>query len=107
MIVPGPYPICEFDADGEPLIKPGDFLTKTLPPKCVVTFFRKELTQLVEQKELPVIGQLHSEVLDIPIYRYSDIHFYVTVFKLHKRAVRFSAENVLYWIMLSGRERKT
>ncbi len=72
MIVPGPYPICEFDADGEPLIKPGDFLTKTLPPKCVVTFFRKELTQLVEQKELPVIGQLHSEVLDIPIYRYSD-----------------------------------
>ena len=47
-------------------------MTKTLPPKCVVTFFRKELTQLVEQKELPVIGQLHSEVLDLPIYRYCD-----------------------------------
>ena len=42
-----------------------------LPSKCVITFFRKELNQFVEEKKLPVIGHLHSEVLDIPIYEYS------------------------------------
>ena len=33
--------------------------------------FRKELNQFVVDKNLPVIGHLHSEVLDIPIYEYS------------------------------------
>ena len=65
------YPICEYDPSREPMIKPTDFLNKSLPPKCVITFFRKELNQLVEDKGLPVIGQLYSEVLDIPIYEYS------------------------------------
>lgn len=46
------------------------FLTKSLPEKCVVTFFRKELEQFVSENNLPVIGYLNSEVLDIPIYEY-------------------------------------
>lgn len=71
MIIKNSYPVCEFDTSREPLIKPTDFLTKTLPQKCVITFFRKELHQLVEDKGLPVIGHLYSEVLDIPIYEYS------------------------------------
>lgn len=71
MIIKHNYPICEYDTSRNPLIKPTDFLTKTLPSKCVITFFRKELHQLVEEKKLPVIGYLHSEVLDIPIYEYS------------------------------------
>ena len=33
--------------------------------------FRIELNQFVVDKNLPVIGHLHSEVLDIPIYEYS------------------------------------
>lgn len=70
MIVRSKYPVCEYDTSRDPIIKPSDFLTKTLPSKCVITFFRKELNQLVEDKRLPVIGQLHSEVLDIPIYEY-------------------------------------
>ena len=32
---------------------------------------RKELNQFVVDKNLPVIGHLHSEVLDIPIYEYN------------------------------------
>ena len=32
--------------------------------------FGKELNQFVEDKKLSVIGYLHSEVLDIPIYEY-------------------------------------
>ncbi len=71
MILNNQYPVCEYDTSREPIIKPTDFLEKILPSKCVITFFRKELNQLVEDKRLPVIGHLHSEVLDIPIYEYS------------------------------------
>lgn len=70
MIMKHSYPICEYDTSRDPIIKPTDFLTKTLPSKCVITFFRKELEQLVKERELPVVGYLHSEVLDIPIYEY-------------------------------------
>lgn len=70
MIIKNQYPVCEYDTSRNPIIKPTDFLAKTLPKKCVITFFRKELNQFVEEKKLPVIGHLHSEVLDIPIYEY-------------------------------------
>ena len=71
MIIKNSYPICEYDTSRTPIIKPSDFLAKTLPSKCVITFFRKELNQFVEEKNLPVIGYLRSEVLDIPIYAYT------------------------------------
>lgn len=71
MIIRHEYPVCEFDTSREPIIKPTDFLEEKLPSKCVITFFRKELNQLVEDKKLPVIGYLKSEVLDIPIYEYA------------------------------------
>lgn len=71
MISQHPYPICEFDTSRKPIIHPFDFLTKTLPERCVITFFRKELEQFVSEHQLPVIGHLHSEVLDIPIYEYT------------------------------------
>ncbi|MCM1047419.1 MAG: nucleoside phosphorylase [Clostridiales bacterium] len=71
MIITNSYPVCEYDTSRNPIIKPTDFLTKTLPSKCVITFFRKELNQLVDDKKLPVIAYLHSEVLDIPIYEYT------------------------------------
>lgn len=70
MIVKNEYPICEYDTSRISIIKPADFLEKTLPSKCVITFFRKELNQFVEDKKLPIVGYLHSEVLDIPIYEY-------------------------------------
>ena len=71
MIIKDRYPVCEYDTSRNPIIKPTGFLEKMLPSKCVITFFRKELNQFVEEKKLPVIGHLHSEVLDIPIYEYS------------------------------------
>lgn len=71
MLIKNKYPVCEFDTSRNPIIKPTDFLEKTLPSKCVITFFRKELEQLVEDEKLPVIGYLHSEVLDIPIYEHN------------------------------------
>lgn len=70
MIIKNIYPVCEYDTSRNPIIKPTDILTKTLPSKCVITFFGKELNQFVEDKKLPVIEYLHSEVLDIPIYEY-------------------------------------
>lgn len=72
MIIRNQYPVCEYDTSRDPIIKPTDFLSKTLPSKCVITFFRKELDRLVEEKSLPIIGHLNSEVLDIPIYGYNE-----------------------------------
>lgn len=72
MIIKNQYPVCEYDTNRDSIIKPTDFLERTLPGKCVITFFRKELEQLAEDKKLPIIGYLHSEVLDIPIYKYTD-----------------------------------
>ena len=81
MIINHNYPVCEFDTNREPIIKPADFLEKCLPEKCVITFFRKELEQFVKEHNLPIIGHLHSEVLDIPIYEYKSEkeHFCVTM----------------------------
>ena len=68
MIVKNQYPICEFDTNRDPIIHPTNFLTKSLPKKCVITYLRKELEQFVEENQLPIIGYLNSEVVDIPIY---------------------------------------
>ena len=70
MIIAHEYPVCEYDTGRDPIIRPADFLKKSLPEKCVITFFRKELEEFVKEHSLPVIGHLHSEVLDIPIYTY-------------------------------------
>ena len=70
MILKNKYPICEFDTGKNPIIHPANFLSKSLPEKCVITFFRKELDQFVAENKLPVIGYLNSEVFDIPIYEY-------------------------------------
>lgn len=43
MILKHKYPICEWDPSKNPIIHPADFLPKSLPEKCVITFFRKEL----------------------------------------------------------------
>lgn len=56
MISKNEYPICEFDDNRNPVIRPTDFLTKSLREKCVITFFRKELNQFVAEHDLPVIG---------------------------------------------------
>lgn len=63
------HPICEYDEARNAIIQAGDFLEKCLPEKCVITFFRKELEQFVQEHNLPIIGYLHSEVLDIPVYK--------------------------------------
>lgn len=70
MILKGNYPICEFDTSKNPIIQPANFLAKSLPEKCVITFFRKELERFVADNALPVIGHLNSEVVDLPIYEY-------------------------------------
>lgn len=71
MIVRHEYPICEFDSCKNPVIQPEAVVTKSLPERCVITFFRKELERFVEENDLPVIGYLRSEVLDIPIYEHA------------------------------------
>ena len=39
MILKNKYPICEFDTSKDPLIQAANFLAKSLPEKCVITFF--------------------------------------------------------------------
>lgn len=71
MIAKNQYPVCEFDPKRDPVIHPANFLEKILPERCVITFFKKELEQFALEKSLPILGYLHSEVLDIPIYQYA------------------------------------
>ena len=73
------YPVCEYDPDREALIRPSDFLQKCLPSRCVITFFRKELEAFVEERGLSVVGHLHSEVVDIPIYADEARSFCITM----------------------------
>ena len=70
MIFTHQYPICEFDTERKAVICAADFLEKMLPEKCVLTFFRNELNAFVQENNLPQIGYMHSEVVDIPIYLY-------------------------------------
>ncbi len=70
MILKNQYPICEFDTSKNPMIQPTSFLHESLPEKCVITFFRKELDRFAAEKNLPVIGYLNSEIFDFPIYEY-------------------------------------
>ena len=70
MIFTHQYPICEFDTERKAVICAADFLEKTLPEKCVLTFFRNELNAFVQENNLPQIGYMHSEIMDIPIYLY-------------------------------------
>lgn len=70
MILRNQYPICDFDTSRNPVIQPGNFLPESLPERCVITFFGKELKQFAAEHCLPVIGWLKSEVLDIPVYEY-------------------------------------
>ena len=53
MLVHHAYPVCEYDTDRNPVIKPADFLEKCLPEKCVITFFRKEVEQFVKDHDCP------------------------------------------------------
>ena len=71
MILKHEYPICEFDTGRKPVIQATDFLAESLPEKCVITFFRKELERFAVENHLPIVGYLHSEVLDIPIYEFA------------------------------------
>ena len=70
MILKNKYPICEFDTSRNPIIQAANFLPQSLPEKCVITFFRKELERFAAENNLAVIGYLNSEVLDIPIYEF-------------------------------------
>lgn len=70
MIINHDYPVCEYDTGRDAIIQAADFLKKCLPEKCVITFFRKELARFVKEHNLPMIGHLHSEVMDLPIYEY-------------------------------------
>lgn len=70
MIISGEYPVCEFDTSREAIIKAENPLKEDLPEKCVITFFRKELEAFAREHGLAVLGYLHSEVLDAPIYEY-------------------------------------
>lgn len=70
MIFTHEYPICEFDTEKRGIICAADHFEKTLPEKCVLTFFRKQLNDFVQEQNLPVIGWMHSEIVDLPIYGY-------------------------------------
>ena len=66
------FPILEFDGQSpnyisaQNNIEPG----KTLPQRCVISFFGDAVQDLAHQLDLPVIGQLKLESIYLPIYQW-------------------------------------
>ena len=63
-----PFPILEFDPDRRAKLTPECPATPLLPQRCVITFFREALEELVREQNLELIAHLHSEIVDLPIY---------------------------------------
>lgn len=63
------FPILEFDPDRRAKLCPEQPDAPLLPEKCVITFFREALEELVREQNLSPIAHLHSEIVDLPIYR--------------------------------------
>ena len=70
MILQNQYPICEFDTSKNPIIHPANFWRRVFLKNVLLPFLEKNWNSLFAQNNLPVIGYLNSEVLDIPIYEY-------------------------------------
>lgn len=70
MLTTHAYPILEYDTDRRAKIQASGLLPKTLPAKCVITFFREALDKIVRENNCRVLDSLHSEIVDIPIYEY-------------------------------------
>jgi uridine phosphorylase len=64
------YPILEFDNTKEAVLEPSRVQAKKDVPKaCVITFFREVIQNLFLSRRLEQIGTIHSETVDIPIYK--------------------------------------
>ena len=46
MIIAHEYPVCEYDTGRDPIIRPADFLKKTLPENVLLRFFGKSSKNL-------------------------------------------------------------
>lgn len=68
MIRNNDIPILEFDTDIDAKITAASFLNKILPEYCVISFFKEAISKIVKRKNGRIIGYLHSEIVDIPIY---------------------------------------
>lgn len=69
MLTPQAYPILEYDTDRAALITAANNTENIkLPQKCVVTFFREALERLAEEQNCRLLGYLHSEIVNLPIY---------------------------------------
>lgn len=64
-----PFPILEFDPDRRAKLWPEQPDVPLLPEKCVITFFREALEELVREQGLKPVAHLHSEIVDLPIYQ--------------------------------------
>ena len=65
------YPILEFDPAPLGKLTACAALSPQapkLPELCVITFFRDSLTQISQDPNFRLLGHLHSEIVDLPIY---------------------------------------
>lgn len=69
MIYESEFPILQFDENPVAKLMPSSFIKeKTLPECCIITFFKEVVEKMAKEANLKVLGYLHSEVLNIPIY---------------------------------------
>ncbi|MDD3242440.1 MAG: nucleoside phosphorylase [Eubacteriales bacterium] len=62
-------PLTEFDPSPLAVLQPHDPLKGVdVPHRCVITYFREVLEKKAAQGELRLLGYLHSECVDLPVY---------------------------------------
>lgn len=68
MITRREVPILEFDDNRDAIIRAWSDRKEPLPERCVISFFGKEVREKAAREKWPLLGELKSEVADLPIY---------------------------------------
>lgn len=63
------FPILEFDADKEAIIRPHNLVKKiNIPERCILTFFATEIEKIIEKYPSKVIEYFKCDSFKLPIY---------------------------------------
>ena len=73
MIKQNKYPILEFDPCTIAKLEPQHCISECkIPEKCVITYFKNAIESLKKQNMLELVTYIHSDTIDIPIYKFID-----------------------------------
>lgn len=95
-----PFPILEFDPDRRAKLCPEQPDAPLLPEKCVITFFREALEELVRERTFPPSLIFIPKLWICPSTGWSGVvSRYASLFPLPPRRVRSAHwKNCMHWV---------